>query len=146
MAKFRISKFEFRICREHFAHDARGFTLMEVVIYIVVVGVFMAAIGLPLINSIRESDAPEIATVAYFLAVEKLEELEDTTTGSIADEAKAPVSGYSDYEREVVVVDVNCVDLSTSEPGSGCRKVTVTVYHAGKIPNGINVVTLRTAY
>ncbi len=131
----------FRICR-----NAGGFTLIEVILIIVVVSVFMAAIGIPLLNSLRESDVPEIATVAYFLGLEKLEELAAQTTGSISAEAKAAVSGYGDYEREVVVADVDCDDLTTSDPGSGCRKVTVTVYHSKKIPNGVSLVSLRTAY
>jgi hypothetical protein len=105
----------------------------------------MAAIGIPLLNSIRESDLPEISTIAYFLGLEKLEELGPETAGSIGDEARAAVSGYGDYEREVVVTDVDCDDLSTSDPGSGCRKITVTVYHA-KIPSGVSLVSLRTAY
>ncbi len=151
--KFRISKlgtrpkggspkdkFEIRICR-----NAAGFTLIEVILIIVIVSVFMATIFTPILISLRESDLPEIATVAYFLGLEKLEELGAQTTGSISAEAKAAVSGYGDYEREVVVADVNCDDLSTSESGSGCRKVTVTVYHS-KILNGVSLVSLRTAY
>jgi Tfp pilus assembly protein PilV len=138
--KFRNSKFEIRICR-----NAAGFTLIEVVLIIVIVSVFMAAIGIPLLSSLRESDLPEISTIAYFLGLEKLEELAPETTGSISAEAKAAVSGYGDYEREVDVEDVNCNDLSTPKAGSGCRKITVTVYHA-KIPNGVSLVSLRTAY
>ena len=122
-----------------------GFTLIEVILIIVVVSIFMSAIGIPLLNSIRESDLPEISTIAYFLGLEKLEELAPQTTGSISDEARAAVSGYGDYEREVVVADVDCDDLTTSDPGSGCRKITVTVYHS-KIPNGVSLVSLRTAY
>jgi type II secretory pathway pseudopilin PulG len=138
----------FGICR-----NAAGFTLIEVIVIIVIVSVFMAAIGIPLLNSLRESDLPEISTIAYFLALEKLEELSATTTGSLTDETKAAVSGYGDYEREVVVCDVNCDTLQTTdcipasnpEQGSGCRKITVTVYHS-KIPNGVSLVSLRTAY
>jgi hypothetical protein len=138
--KFRISNFEFRICR-----NAAGFTLVEVIIIIVMVSVFVAAIGIPLLSSLRESDLPEIATIAYFLGLEKLEELSPQTTGSLTNEDRAAVSGYGDYEREVVVEDVSCNDLSTPEAGSGCRKITVTVYHA-RIPNGVSLVGLRTAY
>ena len=138
--KFRNWKFEIRICR-----NAAGFTLIEVIVIIVMVSVFFTAIGLPLLNSLKESDLPEIATVAYFLGLEKLEELSAQTTGSISNEAKAAVSGYGDYERQVVVEDVDCNDLTTSQAGSGCRKVTVTVYHA-RIANGVSLVTLRTAY
>jgi prepilin-type N-terminal cleavage/methylation domain-containing protein len=126
----------------------RGFTLIEVIFYIVLVAVFMAAIGLPFLHSLSESDVPEVATIAYFLAVERLEELAAQTTGSIADEARAAVAGYGGgaYEREVVVIDLNCDDLATPESGSGCRQVTVTVYHDRLLPNAISVVELRTAY
>jgi type II secretory pathway pseudopilin PulG len=138
--KFRNSKFEIRICR-----NTAGFTLVEVVLIIVMVSIFMSAIMLPFIGSIRESDVPEVASIAYFLALEKLEELGAETTGSITAESRSAVSGYSDYEREVVVEDVKCSDLSTSQAGSGCRKITVTVYHS-KIPDGVTLVSLRTAY
>ena len=138
--KFRNSKFEIRICR-----SAAGFTLIEVVLIIVMVSIFMASIMLPFISSLRESDMPEVASIAYFLALEKLEELAPVTTGSITAESRTAVSGYGDYEREVAVADVNCDDLSTSQAGSGCLKVTVTVYHA-RLPDGISLVSLRTAY
>ena len=144
MAAGRNKNFGFGICRNAGGGQA-GFTLIEVILIIVVVSVFMAAIGIPLLNSLRESDLPEISTIAYFLALEKLEELGPQTTGSISAEAKAAVSGYGDYEREVAVEDVNCNDLSTPKAGSGCRKITVTVYHS-KIPNGASLVSLRTAY
>jgi hypothetical protein len=45
----------------------------------------------------------------------------------------------------VIVSVVDCDDLTTSDPGSGCRKITVTVYHS-RIPNGVSLVGLRTAY
>ena len=138
--KFRISKFEFRICR-----NAAGFTLVEVVLIIVMVSIFMASIMLPFISSLRESDLPEVASIAYFLALEKVEELAAVTTGSLSAESRAAVSGYADYEREVAVADVNCDDLSTLQAGSNCRKVTVTVYHS-RLPDGVSVVGLRTAY
>ena len=122
-----------------------GFTLVEVVLIIVMVSIFMASIMLPFISSLRESDLPEVASIAYFLALEKVEELAPVTTGSLSAESRAAVSGYGDYEREVAVEDVNCDDLSTLQTGSNCRKVTVTVYHA-RLPDGISLVSLRTAY
>jgi type II secretory pathway pseudopilin PulG len=122
-----------------------GFTLVEVVVIIVMVSIFMVAIMLPFISSLRESDVPEVASIAYFLALEKLEELAGQTTGSISAESRTAVSGYGDYEREVAVDDVNCNDLSTSQVGSGCRRVTVTVYHS-RIPDGVSLMILRTAY
>jgi len=133
--------------------NEKGFTLIEVVLIIVMVSIFMASIMLPFISSLRQSELPEVASIAYFLALERLEELAPLTTGSISEESRTAVSGYGDYEREVNVCDVNCISLQTTdcnpasnpEQGSGCRKVTVTVYHS-KIPDGVSVVGLRTAY
>jgi type II secretory pathway pseudopilin PulG len=133
----------------------KGFTLIEVILIIVMVSVFMAAIGVPLLNAVRESDLPEITTTAYFLAMERLEELETVTTGSITrDDYPQSVSEFAGYTRQVAVCDVNCNTLTTSdcdpgsnpELGSGCRKVTVTVYHDRLPANGVSVVALRTAY
>ena len=138
-------KFEFRICR-----NAGGFTLIEVILIIVVVSVFMTAVALPVLNSVRESDVPEIATVAYFLALEKTEELSYETYGSIAAESRSAVSGYGDYERQVVVTekgwDETKTDLGSLPAGTGCKIIEVVVYHNSKIPNGIKMVTFRTSY
>ena len=147
--KFRISDFGFRIFRKA-GGGQEGFTLIEVIIIIVMVSVFMAAIGLPLLTSLKESDLPEIASTAYFLALEKSEELSDATYGSIAPETRSAVSGYGDYEREVVVTekgwDDTVTDLSNLPEGTGCKIIEVIVYHNGKIPNGIKMVTFRTSY
>jgi hypothetical protein len=127
-----------------------GFTLIEVMIIIVMVSAFMAAIALPLLTSLKESDLPEIASTAYFLALEKTEELSDKTYGSIVPEEKGAVSGYGDYEREVVVTekgwDDTVTDLSNLPDGTGCKIIEVIVYHNSKIPNGIKMVTFRTSY
>ena len=127
-----------------------GFTLIEVIIIIVMVSVFIAAVGVPLLNSVRESDVPEIATVAYFLALEKTEELSDATYGSIAAETRSAVSGYGDYERQVVVTekgwDDTVTDLSNLPAGTGCKIIEVIVYHNSRIPNGIKMVGFRTSY
>jgi type II secretory pathway pseudopilin PulG len=127
-----------------------GFTLIEVIIIIVMVSVFIAAVGVPLLNSVRESDVPEIATVAYFLALEKIEELSDETYGSLAAESRSAVSGYGDYEREVIVTekgwDDTVTDLSNLPAGTGCKIIEVIVYHNSRIPNGIKMVGFRTSY
>jgi len=143
--RFRISDFGFRICR-----NAAGFTLIEVILIIVMVSVFMAAIALPLLHSVRETDLPEIASTAYFLALEKMEELSDKTYGSIVLETRDAVSGYGDYERQVVVTekgwDDTVTDLDNLPAGTGCKIIEVIVYHNSKIPNGIKMVTFRTSY
>jgi type II secretory pathway pseudopilin PulG len=122
----------------------RGFTLMEAIIIIVLVGIFMAAMGIPFVAGVRQSRVPETVAVAHFLAVEKDEELSGTAYASLSNEAKAAVPGYAGYEREVVVTEVSGVDLTTPQAGSGYRRVTVTVYHSDLAATGLSLVTLRT--
>ena len=142
--RFGICDLKFGICR-----NAAGFTLVEVILIIVIVSVFISAIGIPLLSGIRESDLPEIATRAYFLAQEKLEQLAVMEYESLAaqdtDGAAQQVSGYAEYTREVDVIEVDGSDLSSPAANSGYSKITVTVYHA-RLPNGISVDTLRTNF
>jgi len=144
MAAGRNKNFEFGICR-----NAAGFTLIEVIFIIVIVSVFMAAIGVPLLGGIRQSDLPEIATGAHFLATEKIEELAGTDYSSLTIgvwPSEDPVSGtgFEDYSRQVEVKNVD-QDLADSGTDVGYRQITVTVFHS-RIPNGISVETLRTNY
>jgi hypothetical protein len=60
------------------------------------------------------------------------------------------VSGYGDYEREVIVTekgwDDTVTDLSNLPAGTGCKIIEVIVYHNSRIPNGIKMVGFRTSY
>ena len=131
-----------------------GFTLVEVIIVIVVVSVFMAAIGIPLLSGVRDLDVPEHAIKAYFLAQEKLEQLTVMEYDSLASQqtdcdpcmnCAQLGTGYSEFRRKVQVVEVNGSDLSTPEAGSGYTKITVWVCHE-KFPDGISAETLRTDF
>jgi type II secretory pathway pseudopilin PulG len=125
-----------------------GFTLIEVVLIIVMVSIFMASIMLPFISSVRESDLPEITTIAYFLAQEELEtltiieydSLDSQDTGGTA----RAVSGYADYTREVEVANVD-EDFNPSASDVGYKQITVKVFHS-KFPDGISAETLRTNF
>ena len=141
--RFRISDFGFRICR-----NAAGFTLIEVVLIIVMVSIFMASIMLPFISSLRESDLPEVVSIAYFLAQEELEtltviEYDSLDSQDTAGAARA-VSGYADYTREVEVANVD-EDFNPSASDVGYKQITVKVFHS-KFPDGISVETLRTDF
>ncbi len=131
--------------QEQDSHKARGFTLVETVIIIVLVGIFMATIMMPFVEGVRETRRPEIVASAHFLAVEKLEELTTTAYASLSDEARAVVAGFTDYEREV---DVTYVDSDLVDTGSdqGYTRVTAIVYHNDLPSAGISIVTLRTNF
>lgn len=59
---------------------------------------------------------------AVWLAQEKMEEMRNETFAGIAGEARAAVSGFSPYEREVVVGAVQ----------AGLKQVAVNVYWTSK--------------
>jgi type II secretory pathway pseudopilin PulG len=142
---FIINIYKQKGLQEQDSHKICGFTLIETVIIIVLVGIFMATIVMPFVEGVRETRRPEIVATAHFLAVEKLEELTTTAYASLSDEARAVVTGFIDYEREV---DVTYVDSDLADTGSdqGYTRVTATVYHNDLPSAGISIVTLRTNY
>ena len=142
---FIINIYKQKRFREQDSHKIRGFTLIETVIIIVLVGIFMTTIVVPFVEGVRETRRPEIVATAHFLAVEKLEELTTTAYALLSDEARAVVTGFTDYEREV---DVTYVDSDLADTGSdqGYTRVTATVYHNDLPSAGISIVTLRTNY
>ena len=135
---------QIRLGWQNLIAKAKGFTLIEVLIIIVLVAVFISAIGLPILAGIRESELPEIVASAHFLAAEKLEELSSTDYYSIEPASKAAVSGFDGFEREAVVSEVDCSDLTVAGSSTGCIKIEVKVYHSELPSAGISVSALRT--
>jgi type II secretory pathway pseudopilin PulG len=142
---FSIKNYQHNALPEQCNHEISGFTLIETVVIIVVVGIFMATIVMPFVEGVRETRRPEIVATAHFLAVEKLEELTTTAYALLSDEARAVIAGFTDYDREV---DVTYVDSDLADTGSdqGYTRVTATVYHNDLPFAGISIVTLRTDY
>lgn len=123
-----------------------GFTLIEVVLFIVLVGIFMSTIVATFGTSVVGMERPEIVAMAMFLAKEKLEQLQPQTYSAIQDEPRASIGGpYAAFEREVriILIDAN---LSPAASDVGYKKVTVTVYHPQLPSSGLSVESLFTDY
>jgi len=102
---------------------SRGFTLFEALIALIILTVgIVATVGLFSSGLAGNVDAENTA-VAMNLAQRRMEEIRnlDFDTG-IVDETKAAVSGFSNFQREVVV----------SEPETDLKQVTVNVYWSYK--------------
>jgi type II secretory pathway pseudopilin PulG len=128
------------------ADSQEGFTLIEIVIFIVLAGILMATIMVPFLTSVSKSDRPEVAASAAFLAAERLEELTSATYSSIANEARAALGGsYSAFERQVTVTLVDA-NLAVSGSDVGYKQVVVTIYHSQLPTGGISVTSLFTDY
>lgn len=111
----------------------RGFTLVEGVVAIVILGVAMP----PMLYAIRQAHNRRVSVAltskARWLATEKLEDViadRHSTTrgyGYVAGAnypAESPVSGYTGFTRSVALAET-AADLTSA--GTGYKKVTVTV-------------------
>ena len=100
----------------------KGFTLLEVLLALLLFTAAFIALSLAVSQGLFVSGDSEASLVASNLAQEKMEEIRNTAYSSIANEAKAAVSGFSSYQREVVV----------STPLTNLKQVAVNVYWFNK--------------
>lgn len=99
----------------------RGFSLIELMIAILLLVGGIAAATFIMSRGMFATADTETVEQAVALAQEKMENLRGTAFASIANEAKAAVSGWTGFSREVVV----------SQPAgtnSDFKQVVVTVY------------------
>lgn len=125
-----------REARRRRTGDTVGFTLLELIAAVALLGIAVPPILAFLAQSGVKGVFPERQTAAYFLAVEKLEEL-------IADR-HSPNLGYAHlttanhpaetlpggFTRTVAFLEVASSNLSSAHTGSGCLRITVTVSYA----------------
>ena len=125
----------------------RGFTLIEIIFFIVLGGFFMAGIMTPFLTSISRSDRPDIVASATFLAAEGMEQLQQMDYLDIASDV-APITltgNYTAFSRQVTVTLVDA-SLAVSVDDLGYKLIVVTVFH-NKLPAaGIRVISLITDY
>jgi len=98
-----------------------GFTLLEVLLTLLLVTSAFLALSSAFSLGLSASGNNEGLAVANVLAQEKMEEMRNKSYANVSSEAKAAVSGFSAYQREVAV----------TTPQTGLKQVTVTVswYH-----------------
>ena len=96
----------------------QGFTLLEVLLTILLITSAFLALVQAFSTGLFASGTSEGLLIATNLAQEKMEELKDKSYASIANETKAAVTGFSQYQREVVV----------TTPSSSLKQVVVNVY------------------
>jgi prepilin-type N-terminal cleavage/methylation domain-containing protein len=113
-----------------------GFTLIETILVIIVLGIASYGLLNVFISGLKKSAYPLKGVQAVTLAKEKLEiimaDKHDALKGypfliaaNYSDET--PVAGFSDFDRTVSFLEVDSTDLSAASPGSGFKKITVTV-------------------
>ena len=99
----------------------KGFTLIEIIIFIVLAGIIIPVIVVPFVAGIRMSNKPEMVTTAMYLAHQKMEEFMkynycNAALNPTALTAYANIAGFSGYH--VAMVDLLC---RQQFPKSGSR-------------------------
>ncbi len=128
----------------------RGFTLLELILVMVVMGIISSTLVLPFVAGLKQATRPEIYATATYLAQEEIEKKRGIgyTNAAISDD---PInvtipSGGRTYTGSVVTkyVDHN-IDTGTfddaASPPSEFKKVTVTVSNSD-IPNNVELWTI----
>lgn len=106
----------------------KGFTLIEIIIFIVVAGIILPVILVPFATSVKESLTPEKLAKAAYLAQYKIEELTKNKYDSIQTESQpyADITGFSNYQW---LWDVTWIDdtLNSSASDVGYKLILVKV-------------------
>lgn len=112
-----------------------GTTIIEVVMAVIILGVGLPPLLFAFAESSMSSIAPSRATVASFLAIERMEQIiarryksnagySEITTANFPSET--PVTGFAAFNRAVTIAEVDA-NLNASGSPVGYRQVTVTV-------------------
>ena len=108
--------------------NQKGITLIEMIIFIIVVAVALPVIISPVMTLLKDSTKPEKAVTANFLGQQKLETItkDDYPSISIVEQAYTDVSGFTGYQWywKTEWVDSN---LASSGSDVGYIKITVKV-------------------
>lgn len=119
-------------------------TLVELTIFIVVIAIVLAGVGIVIVNSLKNTALPEYYTIASSLAKREMERVVNQRFFSIVSEGPINYTGnFSQYSYQVVVNYVNGKALNTPVPGAtNYKRIQIIIRRAG-FPD-VSLVTLAT--
>lgn len=107
-----------------------GFTLIELILVIIVVGLAFPGIFRGLITALFKQTQTQAQSIFVYLAQEKMEQMKGWGFSHVTSATESAVTGFSGYQRQV---SVTYVDSSFAVSGSATsyKKVTVQVTKSG---------------
>ena len=103
-----------------------GFTLLEILITIVILALGTTALLSAFSQAIFTSGIVSDLRTATALSQAKMEDLKDTAFASIVNETRAEVSGFTGFDRQVIVT------ASPAGTNSNLKQADTTVYYKTK--------------
>jgi len=114
----------------------RGLSLIESLVAIAIVALSAASIGGLITHQIRQAASNELATKAYALAAEELEEMRGLPYATMSNASRDEVVGSVVFAVQTTV--------ASGVPAANMKKITVVV--SWKEPEGTRDVTISTVY
>ena len=108
----------------------KGFTLVEVLVAVFILAVGISAVLVIFPSGLRVARSSKMATVAVYLAQEKIEEIISQPYAGISSEAKQTLSSpFSAYSRktEITCFDPNGELVPNCPDDTGIKEIKVTV-------------------
>lgn len=107
----------------------RGFTLVEAVITIAIMGVVLAPFSVLVVNVMRQNAYSQVQATAVSLAEGKMEDLTGTRFSLLVDAAATAFAvPFDNYTYQIVVDYVNSNDLDTAVVGpTDFKRVKVVI-------------------
>lgn len=123
-----------------------GFTLIEIIIFIVIAGIILPVILVPFATSLKESLTPEKVATATYLAQQRMESFTKNSYAS-PELAPAPLTSYtsadiSGYQWQWQISYVN-EDLADSASDVGYKRILVRVADADNREIELQTVVTR---
>ena len=111
--------------------QSAGFTLIEIVIFLLVAAIILPAIILPFTEGTRMLNLPTEAATMAFLAQEELERNKALDFHDIVSWSEQPLEGFSNYFSEGYYFFVDPADFVTSTEVMIWKRLEVTISHEG---------------
>jgi prepilin-type N-terminal cleavage/methylation domain-containing protein len=124
----------------------KGFTLIELIIFIIIGGIFLPASFVAFTSVMNNYSRPDYYVKAMFYADKRMAEITNNPYDNItqASLCSTPTTEGGGYTTECSVVTIN-PDLSTTSPNPNYKRITVTVKYSGLLSDYIikTIVTRR---
>lgn len=116
----------------------KGFTLLEVICAIFLLGLALVAVQWMVETGFKSGEVNEQRLIAYNLLERKMESLQVVSFPSLSNEVRAQISDFPDYDIEVGIADVN----------SNLKNIQVTIYWTNFFNQGLSetISTRRANY
>lgn len=138
--RFRNSKAAFTPFEKKEKKSLTGFTVIELVMVIVVLGICLAPFGILFHQVMARYAAPEAIQIATALAEGEMERVTALRYGNVVNEGPAAFVNFPNYSHQVIVGTI-AGELTTNEYKQ--VEVRVTNSALGVAVNLITIVTLK---